>query len=366
MTLFLPEDEIIDLYLNLNSSNKIGKKYGASGRTIIKLLKKHGVKIRNKHWRKDYFDEETQQTICNKYKNYKSTGELSREYNCGKGTINKILRRNNITIRNNKNCHNKFPEWKEVEICEEYKKGTDTTKLQNKYNCSNETIRYILVRHNIKRREKTITSRKYKINENYFEKIDDQDKAYMLGFIYADGGLNRYSNSLIIKIQRYDRTLLEIFKKLLDYGGIVKDVTDKMVYKGINKEYKMSVLSVTSKKLYSDMIKIGLHPNKSFTITLPKLRKDLIRHFIRGVFDGDGNIHKRKDKYEYLEFSIISGSKVFLEELSKNLPFSINVNKNTSVWRLGSKKKENIGLLYDFMYKDARIFLKRKKDIFNQ
>jgi hypothetical protein len=53
-------------------------------------------------------------------------------------------------------------------------------------------------------------------------------------------------------------------------------------------------LSVASPQLTARLAKHGIFPNKTFTLEWPDhLDPELLRHFLRGYFDGDGSWHVR-------------------------------------------------------------------------
>ena len=54
---------------------------------------------------------------------------------------------------------------------------------------------------------------KYKFQENFFEIIDTQEKAYWLGFLFADGNVYKKRNSYYIKLSVCDKEVVERFKQ---------------------------------------------------------------------------------------------------------------------------------------------------------
>ena len=69
-----------------------------------------------------------------------------------------------------------------------------------------------------------------------------------------------------------------------------------------NKSYEYK-LALNSDKLVSDIEKLGVVERKTLTLTFPNLREDLIPHFIRGYFDGDGSVFLHKGSRK--EYSIL-------------------------------------------------------------
>jgi len=123
-------------------------------------------------------------------------------------------------------------------------------------------------------------------------------------------------------------------------------------------------------------MKHGCLNNKTFIITFPELREDLKRHFIRGYFDGDGSIsdinpkkYKSDERYinKYFCFNIIS-NKNFIEQL-KNILNNLNIKCTIQIFKnydiLCSYDISSTQNLKNYMYKNSKIYLKRKKDIFD-
>ena len=119
--------------------------------------------------------------------------------------------------------------------------------------------------------------RKYNYNSNYFATIDTQQKAYWLGFIYAEG--NVYKNTLAIKLISSDRYVLDRFKKDIQSEHLVKKVKNKNAY----------VIKIHAKEIVKQLNQLGVYPNKSAIIKFPKLLKtEFYLSFILGYYDGEG------------------------------------------------------------------------------
>ena len=145
-------------------------------------------------------------------------------------------------------------------------------------------------------------------NVYFFDDINTEEKAYWLGFLYADGYIGK-QNNLELCIQEYDRNHLIKFAKALDAK---QKITQKSI-KLNDKMYTAAKISLKDKHLVEALEKHGCTTNKTFTIKMPSLKsKELYRHFIRGYFDGDGSIYRMKS-YISAEFSC--ASLIFLQEL---------------------------------------------------
>lgn len=213
---------------------------------------------------------------------------------------------------------------------------------------------------------------KYKIDNKLFEKIDSEWKAYFLGFLYADGCVTK-NYHVCLALKSDDLEILEKLKSNI-YGDCNRPIifsTSKR--KNENGETiqstKTARLYITNKKIGLDLIKLGCLQKKSLCLKFPKkdqVDEKLIRHFIRGYFDGDGHIGKfNKQK----TFSLV-GTYDFLKEI-KHIFNSIGIESKMSkhfgksnVFYIKVTNIKTIKKLFDFLYKDSTISMKRKSDMF--
>lgn len=202
----------------------------------------------------------------------------------------------------------------------------------------------------------------YHCNYDYFEIIDTEDKAYWLGFIYADGNINKAERTLTINLQGKDNSHLAKLNKCINGNFPVKVFEQKHG----DKSYLMCQILVYSTKMAKDLINNGVFPNKTDKIQFPVLRDDLVRHFIRGYFDGDGSVCERKHKKgpSDLACSFTCGSLLFLEKLREIL-FQNNI-KSYLVKSDGNKTYlslaglQNPDVFLHYIYDDSTIYLDRK------
>jgi len=127
----------------------------------------------------------------------------------------------------------------------------------------------------------------FDLDFKYFDKIDSNSKAYILGLLWSDGCLT--NKDKVISISLIDREPIEYIKKELKYTGPIFTKSYKTkVSKIIKQKY---VLRLSSTYLVYALKVLGLHADKSSSITFPKLHKSYNSAFISGIFDGDGYIH---------------------------------------------------------------------------
>ena len=175
-----------------------------------------------------------------------------------------------------------------------------------------------------------IVKRKYTIDEKYFEKVNREDKAYFLGLIITDGNVDtkRKRFRMALSLHDKDKYILETFKKYLKTDRPLLKHLSKDRYYGKTKiiaSLRWS-LSIAVVKMVKDLLKLGIYRNKTKTIGFPTNKvvpHKLMRHFIRGVFDGDGTSNKgsygTKNKSVSRTLQFTSGSFKFLYGLQKYL-----------------------------------------------
>lgn len=199
-------------------------------------------------------------------------------------------------------------------------------------------------------------------NDDYFEIIDTEDKAYFLGLLFADGNVYTARNRVQITLANEDVYILKLFADRIGYTG-------KMY---IDRE-KYSKLILPSKKMCADLTRLGCTPNKSLTLQFPtEVPNELMHHFIRGYFDGDGHISKDKKLIKPYYHINITSSKHFMERLKEVL--LENLIETGNLYKRYKDRKESAHTAFvlnksakqfvDYIYNNATLFLTRKHNIY--
>lgn len=192
-------------------------------------------------------------------------------------------------------------------------------------------------------------------NKSYFKIIDSESKAYWLGFIYADGCVKSGGqNVLEICLSVRDENHLYKFKEDINFKGHINR-------KGVDTKYPSCRLRLFGKEIIEDLINQGAYPRKSLILDFPKLvPKHLLRHFIRGYFDGDGSVYISNSKLSIsflgTESFLISLQEVFIQELNLT---KVQIYKHSNITEYKKSRKDALKIL-DYMYKDCTIYLDRK------
>lgn len=195
--------------------------------------------------------------------------------------------------------------------------------------------------------------------------------AYVLGFFAADGCmLKNQRGAHFIEFQITDKDLLIKIQKLLGSNHKIAERNLKINWKTAYR------LQIGNKSIFSDLLSLGFTPRKSKTIKLPNISDKYFRHFTRGYFDGDGNVHvqkrqDRKSKSLIIQTHFTCGSQNFLihfQEKLRSLALAEggNIVYYSGAHRLRFSIKDSIKL-YKFMYHDTKdLFLARKKNVFEK
>lgn len=255
-----------------------------------------------------------------------------------------------------------------------YNEGNSLHKISKLKNFSRPTIRKILRNANIRNVSKSDIDHSDTIKTCYFDNINNEETAYFLGLLYADGNVyinkKRNSYSISINLIESDRLLLEKLRDRIAPEHKLYFVNQRHIV-----GHGQWALRMQSEILAKSLIKNGCEPRKSLTLEFPKhIPNYLLHHFIRGYFDGDGCIcaykHKNDNK-NYVRFCIsFAGTKMFLGTLAPILgiflkstpPVYIKKNKNDINAELTIGGNQQVYRLMTWLYKDATIFLKRKHE----
>lgn len=154
------------------------------------------------------------------------------------------------------------------------------------------------------------------LDENYFSSIDTPEKAYWLGFLYADGYVSE-NNDIEFCLQDKDKKAVESFKKAIRSGHKISE--KNVVLNG--KVFKNWRLTIKSIKMANDLKKHGCACNKTFELKFPTEQTIPLKffwHFLRGYTDGDGGIclsqEKITVKYTSASLDFLQAYQLFLDK----------------------------------------------------
>ena len=205
-------------------------------------------------------------------------------------------------------------------------------------------------------------------NQSFFQQCDSEEKAYWLGFLYADGCVlsSRWQVSIILsrRDSEHLEKLASIFNRRVRY--------EKVYDKRTQKTYERVRLILSCKKLVQDLATYGIVPRKTYsTLDIPwDLIPNVYRHhFIRGIFDGDGHVGVTGREMRV----VICANSAAANSLKKILCETVFLSsgsvqqqkkKNMILHTFQSTGKTNVWKIREYLYKDATVCLPRKREIF--
>lgn len=364
---------IIAMFNNNIGPNKIANILNKPVLSIYNCLRENNI---NKNKSLQIRNEE----VCKLYQQGVKIKDISFKVGLERHTVSNILDQY-FPERIYKNLNNHSPEKKERndKIISLYNKGLSLNQIMTETGVHSSTVNKILKDFNITLRPQhqkghssgTTKNRKHFFNLSFFHNIDTEEKAYWLGFLYADGYVSERG---IITLALAEKDLNHIKKFLNSINAFT-------IEPRYNKRTKSYVINLGSVEMANDLIEHGCVQKKSLVLKFPtekQVPKTLINHFMRGYFDGDGcaSISNQDPciTHNYnLSFQLL-GTKEFLDKYEKILldncqdknkskRFRKNMNKNTESFSYSSHLKIND--IYCFLYDNATIYLERKKEKFN-
>lgn len=297
------------------------------------------------------------------YKEYvnkkRSLGDIAKDCDCGRQYVYKIMKEFNIPLRT---------------LSEARKLVYDRHKISYKLTDASGN-------------ERLVIQGGLKINKDFFKSWSNE-MAYVFGVIYTDGHLSCDEHRKIYQfiVSQKEPELLNKLLKLMDCNAQLHHRKKH----GISGD--IYLLNVHHPQIYSDLISLGLSPSKSKTIDFPNIPQELVRHFIRGCWDGDGSVYISGGK---INANYACGSLKFIERLVQELykvgiykrrpplekidadkmwlnypdgrfPLKIHQEKRSKSYYIKLDSRENLEKLFDYFYDriDESMYLDRKFKIF--
>lgn len=258
--------------------------------------------------------------------------------------------------------------YNELEIIKDKQNGMSIKDLVKKHNIKSVKTIYDIIE---RKGKKKLPNKKYNVNSKYFKNIDSEEKAYWLGFLYADGYVRMKENrsgELRIKLKRADKEHIKLLNRCLESNYKIKDLNSKVVVEGKQHNSKCSSLSIYNTEIVQDLFDKGCINNKTQKIRLPNIEDNLMRHFIRGYFDGDGSISNSKNRPNSYSLTVVS-NKYFNENLIDYIKRKLDISyyfitEKDNFTILHITRRKDVLKMRDYLYEDSTFYLKRKKDIF--
>ena len=237
--------------------------------------------------------------------------------------------------------------------------GMPLKEISLKYGVSKPTITKLFKLNN---KKMNIRCNRLNIDSDIFKKIDSSDKCYLLGIICSDGSIDKDGygfqvSSKDLEIPKYVKEILKSNHKICKISS-----HDKRT----NKIYIRHTIHFCSKEICSDLKKMGIYNDKSFTCNMPQIPDRYFWDFFRGLFDGDGCVTGKNGK---LKLSIIASSKIMEKIKEKFNIFGISDTKlsilsqrdEDIIYTLKQNSYKDVLFIRDMMYKENTNFKLNRK-----
>lgn len=311
--------------------------------------------------------ETLEKKVCEMYQTSdNNTGLLiAKHFNMSPGTLYNILKKHNIRLKMNNPT-----EEHQKEICNAYSNTNLTiAEIATNFKSSKQLIGNILEKNNIEQRNKIISTQRastlLNCDESFFEKPNNEKVCWVLGFICGDGFISSGEKTIYtinINIQRAD---IEVLEKIKEYMKSEHAIGHSNQLLKSGKIYNNVSLVISRKKLWQDIINLGITHEKSRELTIPKMNDELICHFIRGVVCSDGGFHI--NKHNTISFSIASSVYSFLEEvriilMNKCDLEMIKIINSGGCYHLKYMGNSIVRKIFNYLYPNPenKVFLERK------
>lgn len=299
--------------------------------------------------------DEAKEVLIERHKNGESWRSLCKEFGFDKdGFVNYITAQGLYKKKSERKIH--IAEDILQNAYQEYCDGdANITQLAEKYGVYRKTLSM-----DLKQRFgiQILQDGKKQVDDSYFDQINTKEKAYWLGFLYADG-YNDEQASVELALQEIDKPHIEKFKTAIHSKH-------RLSYKTKTKAYR---INIRSRQLCKALTKYGCSNHKSYTMDIPSgIPHMLISHFIRGYFDGDGCFYTtKKGNRQTGCITFTTASEKFADHFIKLLndyniyakKYNVKIRQN---WIINICHQTDVEKFYDLIYKDAfdEIWLTRK------
>jgi intein/homing endonuclease len=346
---------IIDYFQEGKSVAQISKLVGSYSAKVSKILKENGFETSKA--------PTSDQVIIvvdavNEGKTYAEAARLA-EISFQQAT--KICKLNGIYKR----VQNEISSETRQKCIELYEEGMSSPKIAKQLGVSKFTV-LESIKHLPKKKKQFYNT--YTCNYSFFDNIDNEVKAYFLGLFYADGYNNEKLGAISIGFAEKDSELLYKFKEAIESNHPIslrkKDETNRQPFHS---------LTINNRPLSEALAKQGCTQAKTHVLDkLPEMEESLLRHFIRGYFDGDGSVwHSLVGSGNKVNLSF-TGNKPFLLNVQEILVKELGIGSPTIYIRHKDRGNEIGDLRYalepaykvlEWLYNDCQYYSERKKTI---
>jgi LAGLIDADG-like domain len=245
-------------------------------------------------------------------------------------------------------------------------------EIASELGCAYSSVHRLFTFHGIKRRTREqgraiLRSKNPNVDLSFFE-TESADFYYFLGLMVTDGWV---SDKGSISLSMTDRDVIDYVADKIRYTNSIFEKRSKR----FPNAKPIYTISFRNQAVFEILKGYGVHPRKSLTVKFPRVPREYLKDFVRGVFDGDGSIYvkQRKDSNSLVcEFSIVSASSEFINEIGDVISAEANIDsvkyrveqrrRRNPLFTLRVSKRPDIARLSEWLYKDDAFGMERKKE----
>lgn len=197
------------------------------------------------------------------------------------------------------------------------------------------------------------------IDDTMFNKIDTPEKAYIIGYMLADGYISDTHVELGCALK--DREILDFIKENIGCNIYVDNHSDAKT-----RRFPRARVSIGNRNIVTD---VGKHGSKKEERRIPIIPKHLDRYLLLGFFDGDGCITwgRRKDRNRVWQKISFTSSLKLLDGVQKilinriGISSSIKPKSKEKCFVLNFCNKNDVLKFLDYIYPDDNFIVLNRK-----
>lgn len=233
-----------------------------------------------------------------------------------------------------------------------YRQGESAQSIGKRYGTSYQVIQPLLERKGVTLRSNADANRRQTFNAHYFQTIDTEEKAYWLGFITADGCITSGKKS-------GQSMRLSLHLALQDYEHLAKLKSALQASQTISANERSCSFTIFSSEMTADLAQHGVQPKKTFSTKAAHVAPELVRHYWRGVIDGDGHISKERKQLVLVgDYEIVLAFQAFVLAHCPKVKACISRMENIYKFQVGGAII--VRKMLDVLYEEATVYLERK------
>lgn len=343
------EAQIAQEYLDGTSSTELAKKYKCDQSTIAGAIRRQGHEMRQQG-----INADEEQKILRLYtEKGMGTAQIARQLHHDPVGVSDVLRKHGIWVQGSRN----FTDEEEAEIARLYtEEGMSARAIARKYDLGHHiSIVAALERQGVETRSPAERNRLYALDPHVFDVIDNWEAAYWLGFLYADGTVNR--RTLAVALKGANAPHLEQLRDFLFSESPIKVWEDG--------KYEKCRIEFTDEHLASRLQELGIVAHRpDHTPMVNAIPAHLQPAWLLGFFDGDGSAHRRPGISFCGRPALLKWIRSLLAEHAKTNPKKKLLKHTKSrIFYLTYHGRKQALRIADYMYRGALYYLDRKRTV---